>query len=185
MELVMENDLLNFLRTEPDLAFEKIVKQYEQRLFQVAVRLLQDSDAADEVVQETFMSFYRNMHKFEGKSKVYTYLYRIAVNRSIDYIRKKKTRKNYEEEYLKENKSKIEAGYQEDLDIKIVLQKSLDQLDVKYRTPIVLLEYENMKYKEIAEVMGISLSAVKMRIFKGREKLLKILTNMGVSLENM
>lgn len=185
MELVMENDLLSFLKSDPELAFEKIVKEYEGRLTQVTMRLLNDMDAAHEVTQEAFISFYRTIDNFEGKSKIYTYLYRIAVNKSIDYLRKKKTRKNYEDEYLKENKAAIEAGYQEDLDIKMVLQSALEKLDVKYRTPIVLLEYENMKYKEIAQVLNISLSAVKMRIFKGREKLQKILIEMGVHFENM
>ncbi len=163
-----------------ELAFDRIVRDYESSLRSVAFRITKDDEEAKDIVQDVFISYYKNMDKFRNDSNLFTYLYRIAVNKSVDFVRKQKREKtNFEDDFTNHPNGKNEIA---NLETKIVIGIALDKLDLPYRLPIILLEYENKNYEEIALLLNLPLNTVKTRISRAREKLLKILLNMGVTI---
>ena len=105
------------------------------------------------------------MDKFRGESSLFTYLYRIVLNKSIDYLRKfKKISKSVELDENLEAKSELD-----DIDTKIVVNKALKNLDIKHRLVLILLEYENKSYEDIGKILDISLDNVKITIFRTRK----------------
>ncbi len=169
------------LRNSDEKEYGKLVSLYQKPLTNVVMRVVFNHDEASEIVQDVFLSFYKNIDKFEGKSKVYTWLYRVALNRSIDLIRKReRERKMFSKVYTKD--------YHEDEDsleknsYNTLLATALDKLDDSFKLPLLFAEYENYSYEEISDKLGIPVNTVRTRIFRGRKKLLVILQKMGVSL---
>ena len=164
-----------------ELAFDQVVKDYEHSLHSVVFKIIKDDEEAKDIVQDVFISYYKNMNKFRNDSNLFTYLYKIAVNKSIDFIRKQKKEKTelLEEDFSNHSNSRNEIS---NIETKIVVGVALDKLSLSYKVPLILLEYENKNYEEISKLLNIPLNTVKTRISRAREKLLKILLNMGVSI---
>lgn len=164
-------------KSNDDLFFSNIMIKYGDSLTNVAYNVVYCIDDAKDIVQDSLISFYSNRNSFRGDSSIYTYLYRIVLNKSIDFLRKKKNKNNF---FV--NIEKTEALCEDNNhDTKIVVRDALKKLDIKYRVPLILLEYENKSYEEIAEILKITLGNVKIKIFRAREELLKILKKMGVT----
>lgn len=157
--------------------FDSIVKNYKDRLINVSKKIVFNYEDASDIVQETFLDYYKNKDIFLNKSSIYTYLYRIVINKSIDHIRKHKSKLKKELNYFYKNKKQ-----DTDLDLKIIVEEALNELPEKYRVPLILLEYDNLSYKEISNVLGLSLENIKIIILRARKKLLTILNNKGVRL---
>jgi len=163
-----------------ELAFDQVVKDYEHSLHSVVFRITRNNEEAKDIVQDVFISYYKNIDKFKNNSSLFTYLYRIAVNKSIDFVRKQNREKtDIREDFSDHSNSSDEIN---NLEIKIVVELALNKLSLPYRIPLMLLEYENKNYEEIAKLLNIPLNTVKTRISRSREKLLKILLDMGVTL---
>ncbi len=162
---------------KPELNFEEIIKKYKDRLINVSSKITFDYEETKDIVQESLLDLYKNKDLFLNKSSIYTYLYRIVINKSIDYIKKKKN-KNKRESYYIQSKKQEEP----DIDLKIILQDALKELPEKYQIPLILLEYDRLTYKEISNILNISLENVKITILRARKKLLTILTKKGVTL---
>ena len=163
-----------------ELVFDQVVKNYRDFLHSVVFRIIKDNEETKDIVQDVFISYYKNIDKFRNDSNLSTYLYRIAVNKSIDFIRKQKREKTeLEENFSNHSNNKDEIN---SLEIKIVVERALNKLPLPYRVPIILLEYENKNYEEISKLLNLPLNTVKTRVARAREKLLKILSNMGVTI---
>ncbi len=121
------------------------------------------------------MDFYRSVGRFNGKSSIYTYLYRITVNKSIDALRKIIASKKLN--LIKNESDKIETT-----ETRIIVNKALEKLNDDLKIPLLMVEYEGLKYEEIALILGLPVETIKMRIFYARKKLLKIFNNMGYKL---
>lgn len=181
VEALDDAQLLTRLRAKDDDAFDEVVKTYTPVLRSLATRMTHDEDLAHDIVQETFFAFYRAIETFEGKSSLFTFLYRIATNKSIDAVRKQKRKKAFDEKADKLlDVTAEDTSYQTDM--KIVVEKALAELPLSFRTPLILAEYERLSYKDIAVIMNIPVNTVRTRIYRGREKLLGIFNKMGVSL---
>jgi RNA polymerase sigma-70 factor (ECF subfamily) len=168
-------------KTKMELVFDQVVKDYGGFLHSVVFRITKDNEETKDIVQDVFISYYKNMNKFRNDSNLSTYLYRIAVNKSIDFVRKQKREKTelLGEDFSNNLNSKNEI---DNLEIKIVVERALDKLPLSYRVPVMLLEYENKNYEEISKFLNLPLNTVKTRISRAREKLLKILSNMGATI---
>jgi len=121
------------------------------------------------------LDFYRSVGRFNGKSSIYTYLYRITVNKSIDALRKIIASKKLN--LIKNESDKIETT-----ETRIIVNKALEKLNDDLKIPLLMVEYEGLKYEEIALILGLPVETIKMRIFYARKKLLKIFNNMGYKL---
>ncbi len=158
-------------------AFEKLCNDYQQKIYSLAFGLCGNREDALDITQEVFVKIYRGISNFNGDSSLSTWIYRIAKNASYDFLRKSK--RNMEEE-IPENFHSDEVLTPEEAVLnseKIeFIRHCIEQIPVKYKTPLLLREYQNLQYSEIAEILDISEGTVKSRIFRAREYLLKIIS---------
>ncbi len=153
--------------------FEKHVKQNMKRAYFSALGLLGSHDAAMDVSQEAFIRAYRNFKSFNGKGNFFTWYYSILKNLCLNFIRDRK-RKN-ETEYIEfkedgHSQSKPDEAI-ESKELTEKLQEAIDELDFDYREVIILKEFEDHTYKEIAEILNIPVGSVMSRLFYARKKL--------------
>ncbi|MEO0225253.1 MAG: sigma-70 family RNA polymerase sigma factor [candidate division WOR-3 bacterium] len=184
-----EGTLVNLAKNGDISAFEKLIKQYEEKIYSLAYRILQDKEEAFDVLQDTALSAFKNLKNFKSKSSFSTWLYRIALNFALMRKRKQKSFLKKAKIIESENSDNIpqfsEISEQnltssygdwsenpivslENEELKEILMKSLDKLPEKYRNVIILKEIEGRSVEEVAKILGISISAVKTRLHRGR-----------------
>jgi RNA polymerase sigma-70 factor (ECF subfamily) len=145
-------------------AMEKIFMNFKDMVFNVCYRMSGRREDAEDWTQETFLRAFSALKGFRGDSSLATWLYRIAVNVCLSYLRKKKTVSLDEVEY------KIGDERDEDDDLVEQVQMVLGQLPPLYRTVLVLRHFEELSYEEIATVMKTSVGSVKIALHRARKK---------------
>ena len=154
--------LLQNTRTA-EQGFRLLMGQYQEQLYRLVRRLVGDHDDANDVIQNCFIKVYRSIHTFEGKSKLYTWLYRIATNEAITFLNQKKRKATTS---IDQGESPIVHSLPADASVdgarlEIQLQKALDQLPEKQRIVFDLRYYDEMGYEEMSKVLDTSVGAVK------------------------
>lgn len=146
-----------------NFAFSKLVSTYQERLYWHIRRIVIDHDDADDVLQNTFIKVFKNLDNFREDSQLYTWLYRIATNESLSFLKKQK--KNIfvsMDDVAHSLSSKLEADPQLSGDaIQLKLQQAILKLPYKQRLVFNMKYFDEMKYEEIAEVTGTSVGALK------------------------
>lgn len=179
--MIREEDIdIEALRSADDEAYKLLVNRYERPLQSMVAKLVFDSEDAKEIVQDVFLAFFKNIDSFEGRSKVYTWLYKTASNKAIDLIRKRERHKKYRASIAVSSEVSDDFAHRR-LDT-IVVSTALSKLEDDFRIPLLLTEYDNLSYQDIAEKLNLPLNTVKTRVFRARKKMLEILEDMGVSL---
>lgn len=176
------------LRAGEEAAYEALILRFEQPVFGVVSRLLEDSADAPDVVQDVFLKVFRNISHFRGDSSLKTWIYRIAVNEARNQQRWFGRHRGKEVGFDPTAAESLGIGdwlpdpapgpYEEALDheVQAMVEEGLKRISATYRTALVLREVEELSYDEIAEILEISLGTVKSRILRGREALRKELT---------
>lgn len=164
----MTDEAIIALLANPDdqeKAFRVILKVYKEKLYYHVRKIVVDHDDADDVTQDAFIKIWRNLDKFRGEAKLYTWLYRIATNEALTFLQKKKKDKGISIDdneilvaSLESSKSDTYMGGEE---IEIKLQKALLLLTDKQRVVFNLKYFEEMKYEEIAEITETSVGGLK------------------------
>jgi len=158
-------DLIAGLKNEKtrDLAFNSLVKKYQERLFWHIRKIVMDHDDADDVMQNTFIKVWRSVDKFREESSLYTWLYRIATNESLTFINSNKRRSlipmNDTSEFLMNNLAS--DAYFEGDKIQKRLQEAILKLPEKQRIVFNLKYFEEMKYEAMSQVLDTSVGALK------------------------
>ena len=184
-----EEEIIIRLKQGDERTFREFVEKYRQRVINTCLGLLHNAEDAEDVAQDVFIEVHRSIHKFRGQSKLTTWLYRIAVSRSLNFIRNNKKHallKSFDSDV----KTKLDALAQsstdannnpeqsmENLQRAILLHAALDALPKNQRVAFILSKYENMGNKEIAEVMEMSVSSVESLIYRAKSNLQKKLYN--------
>ncbi|MGX1929244.1 RNA polymerase sigma factor [Flagellimonas sp. 2504JD4-2] len=163
--MIAEETLVNELKQKESQAraFEVLVNTYKERLYWHIRRIVLNHDDADDVLQNTFIKVYRNIEGFKGDSKLYSWMYRIATNESLTFLKQKSKKLGVSDEELKtamiENlQSDV---YFEGSEIQLKLQKALATLPDKQKLVFTMKYYQEMKYDEISEVLETSVGALK------------------------
>lgn len=158
-------DLIADLKNEKtrDLAFQKLLNKYKERLYWHIRKMVMDHDDADDILQNTFIKVWRSVDKFREESSLYTWLYRIATNESLTFINSNKRRSmvpmNDTSEFLMNN---LESDVYFDGDeIQLRLQEAILKLPEKQRIVFNLKYFEEMKYEEMSHVLDTSVGALK------------------------
>jgi RNA polymerase sigma-70 factor (ECF subfamily) len=172
--------LIEAFHNGDDKAFEEIVRRYHRQVANIVYLTLGNREEVDDLSQEVFVRVFRSLNRFEYDSSLYSWIYRIAVNLCIDEIRKKRIRKLIPLDFLtetkleREKKSKAVVTASDELlqkEKEEVIRDALGKLSPLHRTVILLREYQDLSYGEIAKTLRISQQAVKSRIFRAREEL--------------
>jgi RNA polymerase sigma-70 factor, ECF subfamily len=155
------------------------IAHYHDALIGIAYRITGDGETAKDVVQDTYIAVLKNEDAFKGFSSLKTYLYRIAINKSIDALRNKNRRWSLFET-IREDYSDNRTCVDDKMDMKVIVRKLMNNITAEFRIPLILAEIDGMSYMEISETLGISINTVRTRIFRCREKMRKELHNLGV-----
>lgn len=161
---VDEEHILKLLSDEKTVnqGFSLLVHQYSEQLYWKIRRMVLDHDDANDVLQNTFLKVWNNLKNFEGKSSLSTWLYRIAINEALDFLRKKKNNDNVSADEDFGVASKLMADdYFDGDETQAALQEAISKLPEVQRTVFNMKYFEDMKYSEISKILGTSEGALK------------------------
>ena len=182
-----EQALVDLARQGDARAFTQLVNQYERKIFRLAKHITRSDEDAEDVLQETFLKAYEHLAGFQGQSKFYTWLVRIAVNESLMKLRKRKTSKTVsldetfdtgEETMVREIavwEENPEQRYSRE-ELRGILEEAIASLPPIFRTVFILRDIDELSTEETAGVLSISIPAVKSRLLRARLQLRDKLT---------
>lgn len=153
-------------------ALERLLRSHQPRLYAVCRRLTANDADADDATQDTLIAIVRGLGRFDGRSSFSTWAYRIAVNTSVDELRRRRRRPEPSDTPETTTWSTSDAG---DVPTKVDVDRALLQLPVEFRAAVVLRDLCGLDYAEIAEVLQVPGGTVRSRIARGRAALLPLL----------
>jgi len=182
-----ESALVAQARTGDAQAFSELVSRYERKIYRLAKNITQNNEDAEDVLQDTFLKAYEHLDSFQGNSKFYTWIVRIAVNEALMKLRKRKSDRTVpldEPMDLGEETVEREIAVWEDNpeqrysreEMQQILNDAVDTLKPDFRTVFALRDIEELSTEETAEALGISIPAVKSRLLRARLALREKLT---------
>jgi len=163
-------------------AFEQLVKRYDRNVFRIAQHITQNREDAEDVVQDAFLKAYGNLEQFQGQSKFYTWLVRIAVNEALMKLRRRRPERMVSlDEEVKTDEDSMprevadwspnpEQLYSQS-ELRDILGKTIQGLPPSFRTVFVLRDVEGLSTEETAEALDLSIPAVKSRLLRARLQL--------------
>jgi RNA polymerase sigma-70 factor (ECF subfamily) len=158
-------------------AFDKLVDRYEGPLFSAAFRITGSVEDAMDATQNAFVNAYEKLHTFDPTYRFFSWIYRIAVNQSLNLVDRRKNQTELVEDTPAESSGPAEIF--DSTEARGHLKKALLNLEPNYRTVIVLKHLEGFSYREIGELLEIPEKTVKSRLFTARQRLRVILTEQG------
>ena len=171
-------------------SFEQLIAKYEKNAFAMALRYLGNYDDASDVTQEALIKVYRNISKFRFESSFTTWLYRIVINTSKDFLKKRAREKNISIEdnqldFPVESEKGAPEKVAESEEVKSEVHKALDNINENYRLAIVLKDIQGFTYDEISNILEIPIGTVRSRISRGRGELKKELLRQNPDILSM
>jgi RNA polymerase sigma-70 factor, ECF subfamily len=175
--------LVESLRSGSEQAYEELLARFQQPVYTLAVRLLNNPAEAYDVVQEVFLKVFRNIEHFRAESSLKTWIYRITVNeahntrRWFSRHRGREVDLDFENEENRDWKETIADGGPSPFEVTLdreqagMIESALERINPVFREAVVLRDITDLSYEEIAAVLGVSLGTVKSRILRGREAL--------------
>ncbi len=155
-----------------------MVEKYQRRVYGIVRKMVIDHDDADDIVQEVFIKVWNNRNKFEGKSEIFTWIYRIAVNESLQFLRKQKKRSLFSFGIDDQLLGKLDTSLGPDADeIERSLQKALLSLPDKQRAVFHMKYYDELTYEQMAEVLGGTVGSLKASYHHASKKVENFLTS--------
>lgn len=174
------------LRARTDQGYETLIDRFQQPVYNLVYRLLNDPADAADVTQEVFLKIFRKIDIFKEKSSLKTWIYRIAVNEAYNHRRWFSRHHQHEVGLTREDNSRVyESTFADsgrtpfdltlDRETRALVEDALTKLNPNFRAAVVLRDIEDLSYEEIAMILEVSLGTVKSRILRGREALRRIL----------
>src|SRR3984957_16584537 len=176
-------------REEAAKAFSELVRRYEGKILRLALHITQNREDAEDVLQEAFLKAYEHLDQFQGNSKFYTWIVRIAVNQALMKLRKRKSDRSVSlDEGIDTGEDTVtreiatwdenpEQKYTRE-ELNSILDDAIQGLAPTYRTVFVLRDVEEMSTEETADALGLSIPAVKSRLLRARLQLREKLTRL-------
>ena len=184
-----EQELVSAAKAGDQQAFEQLVLDNQNKVYSLALRLTGDREEAADLAQEAFLKAWQGLPAFQGESSFATWIYRLATNVCIDYLRKQKRRRQVESEVSLDDEELSwtePADWSQDPHRQLerseqgrALARGLEALPEQQRQILVLRELSGLSYQEISQKLGLDMGTVKSRIARGRMALRKILAEDG------
>ena len=178
---MIEKELIEQLKSGKENAFRQLVETYQAMVVNTAMGMLHNQADAEDVAQEVFIQVYHSITKFRSDSSLKTWLYRITITRSLNFIRDSKKRNFFTriEDFFQGNKEELAASNlnpQKSLEEKEhakAIHSAMEDLPENQKIAFALSKYEELSYKEIGEVMQLSKSSVESLLFRAKTNLQK------------
>lgn len=162
--------------------FEELLNRYESKIFNLILRLVGDYEEAADLTQETFIQAFKALPEFRGESQIYTWLYSIAVNRTKNRLKQLERQQRLVPESLDEPIAREDGDLEREVpdwtyspeqvlerkELQQVVQREIQNLPEDFREVIVLRDLQGLSYRDIAHILGISVEALKSRLFRAR-----------------
>jgi RNA polymerase sigma-70 factor, ECF subfamily len=175
--------LIEALRAGEPYAYEELLNRFQQPVYNLALRLLDDPAESSDVVQEVFLKVFRNIGAFRGQSSLKTWIYRITVNeahnarrwffrhrgREVELDANPDEARNWREVIPDSSVSPFDQAFEREQHS--MIEAALQKISPVFREAVVLRDITDLSYEEIADILGVSLGTVKSRILRGREAL--------------
>jgi len=179
--MTLPDDALLEMFREPasqNKAFDLLVRKYQEQLYWVVRRLVIDHDDSNDIIQNVFIKVWNNLGTFREDSKLYTWLYRIAINESLGFLNSKRLRifVPFGDVEKQLNQKLTDDNYFEGNEIQLMLQKAIITLPKKQRIVFNLRYYNEMPYEHMSEILGTSVGALKASYHLAMKKVEKYLT---------
>jgi RNA polymerase sigma-70 factor (ECF subfamily) len=167
-------------------AFEVLVSRYEKNVYSLAYRLVSDREDAMDIVQDVFLKAYQALPRFRGESRFSTWIHRVCVNASLDYLRKKQKFPAYSlDEPLSLRESSVTRDVEDERgdveaevetrDLGETVYSVLKDLETDHRVVITLCDIQGYSYQEISDMLGLAIGTVKSRLHRARNAVRKLL----------
>ena len=159
-------------------AFESLIDKYQKKIFNIVYRMTGNDDDAEDITQSVFIKVYEKLNSFNPKFKFFSWLYRIALNESLNLMNQKKRLAELDADLITNEKSPEEIY--DELELSERIQDALMQIELEHRALIVLKHFEGFSYQEMAFMLEISEQKVKSRLFSARQVLKNVLIERGI-----
>ncbi len=177
---VNEAQLISRCQQGDQEALKEIFNQYHQKVYRIAYGVVRQREEALDIAQEVFIKLFRSIRQFQGKSRFYTYLYRMTMNTAIDHTRKMKKvpslSMDAEEGFqLSDDAERRPDRILDHKELETRVKWAMDQLSPDQKAVLIFREVEGLSYQEIAEATGSSIGTVMSRLHYGRKKVQELL----------
>ena len=181
-----EKDLIEKLKSKDEEAFRYFVDKYKKLVFNTSISIIQNSEDADDLSQEVFIQIFKSIEGFKGKSSLSTWIYRITISKSLEYVRYKKRKKRftYLMNLFREDGSTIDIPEFEHPGILLerkeeskILFRSIEKLSENQKTAYILKNIRGLSYKKISEIMKKTSSSIESLIFRAKKNLKVMIEN--------
>ncbi|HMQ68809.1 MAG TPA: sigma-70 family RNA polymerase sigma factor [Ignavibacteria bacterium] len=173
-----DEELISSFNKGDQSAFNYIVRKYQKKVYWIIRKMVLDHDDADDITQEVFIKLYRSLNDFRGDSKFFTYLYKIAVNYSINHLNRNKkinSRKSDIENTIIPSEDKIADEIMISRDITDLLEEAIETLPAQQRAVFNMRYYDNLSYEDISNILNKSVGGMKANYFHAIKRLEKFL----------
>lgn len=179
---VPEKDLVRRAQARDLDAYAELMQRYQRRIYALIYNMTGNNEDTEDLIQDVFLKAYSALEKFQGKSSFYTWVYRIAVNRTINFVKKRKKRQaaslndvdsgvERDEAYVELSSRSTPFRDARNTEIFEKLNAALQKLSEKHRTVVVMHDIEGIPHDRIAEIIGVSSGTVRSRLFYARRQL--------------
>lgn len=183
-----DKELISLIIQKNEAAFKQLVESFQHKVYNTCTGILQSSEDAEEITQDVFIEVYNSITKFDERSSLSTWIYRISINKSLDKLRHNKRKKRFGKVFRLFQSEKddrtidkpnfIHPGIQlEQKELSAILFIAIDELPEKQKTAYILHNIEGVPYQEIAEIMQTTVSSVESLLFRSKENLRKLLND--------
>lgn len=189
VELLNEQKFINQLIAGKQAAFSRLLDDYQQKVFGTCISFIPNKEDAEDVSQEVFIAVFKSIHQFKKNSKLSTWIYKIATNKCLEFIRKKKAKKRFffmqtlfgNEIPVDKTSYFTEVNHPgillENQEKSALIFKAIDTLTESQRIIFTLAKIDEKSYQEIVEITGKSLSSVESILFRAKKALQQKLEN--------
>ncbi len=183
----MHNDNQYITNDAPNLEFRRVFQAHKNRVFNTALGLVQNRQDAEDVTQEVFVTLYQTLSTFKGQSQLSTWIYRITVNKSLDFLKARQTKKRSgfivslfgsksDDDRPIDIPDFVHPGVQmERQEAATALFRAINQLPEQQKVAFTLSKVEGLSYQEIADVLETSIPSVESLLFRAKQNLQKLL----------